>query len=190
MEKIICGSSAQGAIESKKLIASGLILKTVWDFECWDRRGNMKWLESDRPNMIVTQGLNHILDSCIDADTQITAWYVIPVETNTDAALAMTYAVPVFTESQAYTEANRQAYDPAAASGGVMTNSASKATFTINDTKTLYGGALVGGGAAASTKGDTAGGGKLFCYSKFSAGKSVESGDTFKITITITIANS
>jgi len=140
--------------------------------------------------IVQMQGLNNLLDTYLDAGTQITSWYVFPVETNTTAALTMTYATPAFTEWDGYTESNRQIFNPAAASGGVMTNSAGKATFTSGETATLYGAALVGGGSAASTKNDTAGGGVLFCYSKFSSSKAVESGDTFKVTLTVTIANS
>ena len=101
----------------------------------------------------------------------------------------MTYAVPVFTEWDGYSEANRQAFVEAESTAKSTTNSANKATYTSTETKTLYGGALVGGGTAADTISDTAGGGTLFCYSKFSAGKPVEATDTFKIYCTITAAN-
>jgi len=189
MNKSMIGDTVTGQLHASKELSQLFSVKTVWDFECFDKDGNLKWQELNRPNMIVTEGLNNLLDAYLNAATQITAWYVIPVETDTTAALTMTYAVPVFTESQAYTEANRQAFDPAAASGGVMTNAASKAVFTINATKTMYGAALVGGGGAASTKADTAGGGTLFCYSKFASGKSVESTDSLSISISVTIAN-
>jgi hypothetical protein len=187
--KIKMGDKTAGQLDTLKTLSQLFSVKTVWDFECFDKNGNIKWQELNRPNMIVTEGLNSLLDVYLDAGTQIAAWYVIPIETNTAPALTMTYAVPVFTECTAYTESDRQAYDPAAASGGVMTNVASKAVFSINDTKIIYGAALVGGGTDADVKGDVAGGGTLFCYSKFSAGKGVESGDTFRITISVTIAN-
>ena len=181
---------ADGNIDTGRAREIGLGIRTVWDFECFDKNGNLKWQELDRPNIITTQGLNSLLDIYLDAGTQITAWYVGPIETDTTAAITMTYAVPVFTEWDGYTEAARQAYDPAAASGGVITNSASKATFTASEDKTLYGAALFGGGTDAATMQDVAGGGTLFCYSKFATSRAVESGDTFKVTITVTIVNS
>lgn len=189
MNKLNLGVQTAGNVEALRFFPTGLSVKTVWDFECFDKNGNLKWQELQRPNIITTQGLNNLLDVYLDAGTQITSWYVFPVETNTTAALTMTYATPVFTEWDGYSETTRQAFNPAAASGGVMTNSAGKATFTSGETATLYGAALVGGGTDADNINDTAGGGILFCYSKFSSSKAVESGDTFKVTLTVTIAN-
>jgi len=111
---------------------------------------------------------------------------VLIYEDDVTPTTATTYAVPVFTECTAYSEANRQAYVEAAASSQSITNSANKATMTINATKTIYGAALVGGGTDGNTKGDVAGGGYMYCASKFSEAKPVENGDTIKITITIT----
>ena len=98
--------------------------------------------------------------------------------------------MPVYTPSTAYDEVTRPAYNEAAASGKSITNSANKATFTIDATKTIYGAALVGGGSAATTKGDVAGGGTLFSAGKFAASKSVINDDVLNITITITLADS
>ena len=189
MEKAHIGDKFAVNIEAVRGMIGGLNVKTVWDFECFDKYGNLKWQELQRPNIITTQGLNSLLDVYLDAGTQITAWYIAPVETDTTAALTQTYAVPVFTEWDGYTEAARQALAMAAASGGVSTNSGAKAVFTASETKTLYGAALFGGGTGAATMADTAGGGTLFCYSKFSSAKEVESGDIFKVTLTVTIAN-
>lgn len=189
MDKAHIGDKFSANIEAARGMIGGLNVKTVWDFECFDRFGNLKWQELQRPNIITTEGLNSLLDVYLDAATQITAWYIGPVETDTTAAITQTYAVPVFTEWDGYTEAARQALAMAAASGGVSTNTASKATFTANETKTLYGAALFGGGTSASTIANTNGGGVLFCYSKFSSAKEVESGDVFKVTLSVTIAN-
>lgn len=179
----------KGNLEMLKGVAENTLMQTKWDFQCYDKYGNLKWEELQRPNIITTQGLNSLLNVYLDEGTQITAWYIAPVETDTTAATTQTYAVPVFTEWDGYTEAARQAFVPAAASGGVMSNTASKAVFTASEGKTLYGAALVGGGSAASTMNDTAGGGTLFCYSKFTAGRTVENLDVFKVTVSVTIAN-
>lgn len=189
MERMGFGDTAIANIEATRGLSSLFSIGTKWDFECYDKDGNLKWGERNRPNIVTHEGLDALLNIMFNASTQITTWYVAPVETDTAAAATMTYASPVFTESTAYTEANRQEYVEAAASSQSITNSANKATFTCNATKTFYGAALFGGGTDANTKGDTAGGGTLFCYSKFSSGKAVESGDTFKITITITAAH-
>jgi len=136
-------------------------------------------------NICTDEGVNAILDIMFHASTQITTWYVLIFESNTTPAAGTTYAVPVFTESTAYDESTRPEYVEAAASSKSLTNSANKASFTINATKTIYGGALVGGGTDASTKADTAGGGTMFCASLFGASKSVIDDDIIRITITI-----
>lgn len=160
---------------------------SIHDVECW-RDGKLAWSERNH-NIVTTQGLNSILNVQFNGGTQITTWYIGIVETDTTATAAMTYATPVYTESSAYAEATRPAFVEAASTVGVCTNSASKADFTINATKTIYGTALVGGGSAATTKADTAGGGTLFAYAKFSAGKAVVATDVLKVTITITAAD-
>jgi len=103
---------------------------------------------------------------------------------------ATTYAVPVYTPNTTYDEATRPAYNEAAASSKSITNSANKAVFTMNATKTIYGAALVGGGTTADTKGDVAGGGTLFSGSKFPSSKNVVDDDILNVTITITLADS
>src|SRR3989304_863724 len=147
----------------KTVLKSGVKLRGEFVFECRDKNGHLKWVERIH-NIITNEELNHILNVEFHAATPITTWYMILVETDTTPAAGMTYATPVFTESQAYDETTRPEYVEAAASGLSITNSAHKAVFTINATKTMYGGALVGGGAAASPKGHTAGrGGTALC---------------------------
>lgn len=136
-------------------------------------------------NICTDEGINRLLDVMFHASTQITTWYVLIFESNTTPAAGTTYATPVFTESTAYDEATRPEYVEAAASAKSLTNSANKASFTINATKTIYGGALVGGGTDASTKANTDGGGTMFCASLFGASKSVIDDDIIRITITI-----
>ncbi len=160
----------------------------VFEVECFDRDGNLKWRET-APNLITNEGLDHILNTVLHADTQITTWYVAIFEDNHTPAAGDTYATPGYTESTAYTESTRPEYEEAAASSQSVTNSANKATFSINAAKTIYGASLVGGGSAPSTKGDTAGGGTLLCAAKFSSSKSVENGDTLNVTYTVSAAD-
>jgi hypothetical protein len=177
------------SVESQRDMILKAIAGSRWNFECYDKDGNLKWAELDRPNIITTEGFNAWLNIMFNGATQITTWYIIPVETDTTAAAGMTYAVPVFTEWDGYSELTRQEFVEAESTTKSITNSANKATYTSTEDKTLYGGALVGGGTDADTINDTEGGGTLFCYSKFSSGKPVENTDTFKIYCTITVDN-
>jgi len=163
-------------------------LGTIWEWEQW-RNGKLisQWFER---NLCTDQGITHVIDVAFSGGTQITAWYVVLFEDNHSPAAGDTYAVPGYTESSAYDEATRPSWQEAGVASKAITNSANKATFTMNATKTIYGAALVGGGTAPSTKGDTAGGGKLFCVSQFASGsKPVVDDDILRVTITLTGAD-
>ena len=163
-------------------------LKGIFEVECFDKYGNLKWKERVS-NIITNEGLDAILDIMIHGATQIATWFCTLVETDTAPAAGMTYAVPVYTESTAYDEATRPEYVEAAASSQSITNSANKAVFTIDATKTMYGASLVGGGSAPSEKGNTAGGGTLLCYAKFAASRSVVDNDVINLTYTLSAAD-
>lgn len=161
---------------------------SVWEWEHW-RGGELIDTWTDR-NLVTNEGLDSLLDVYFSDATQITDWYILLFEDDHTPAAGDTYAVPGFTESTAYTEANRPAWQEAGPSTQQITNSANKASFTMNATKTIYGAALVGGGTDADTKDDQAGGGVLFNESQFSSGsKAVENTDVLKVTITITVAD-
>lgn len=162
-------------------------LGTWWEIE-HIRQGKLfdRW---EQGNVCTAEGLNKMLDVMFHAATQITTWYIGIFESNTTPADGTTYAVPVWTECSAYTEAARVAYVEAAAGSKSITNSASKATFTINDTKTIYGAALFGGGTDPTVISNTAGGGTIFAASKFALSKSLVATDVLLVTCAITLAD-
>lgn len=151
----------------------------VFKFEQY--RDGVKIDEWESKNLVVNEGLNHLLDTVLHASTPVTTWYVglfegdyTPVATDTAANIASNA-----TECTAYDEAARVTWDEAAASSQQITNSASKATFTMNATKTVYGAFLV----SSSTKSGTSG--TLFAASKFSVARSVVSTDELLVTYTV-----
>mgnify|MGYP001360965514 CR=1 FL=1 len=166
------------------------IIQSIWDVVCEDRNGKEKWHEVCK-NLVTNQGLQTLLDVMFLAGTQIVVadWLVALTEDGASATSASTYAVPVYTECTAYA-GNRKAY-VGVRSAQTITNNASKAVFVINATKSLLGGALVGGAAAGlDTPGNTAGANcKLYCSIDFSALKPVVDTDTVSITITLTAAD-
>jgi len=163
-------------------------LKGIFELEIWDKEEKLI-SKAKGENIITDEGLNHILNAVLHGATQIATWYYVIYETDTAGASDMTYAVPVFTECTAYDEVTRPEYNEAESAAKSITNSANKATFTMNDTKTLYGAALVGGGTDPNTKGDTAGGGTLLCAGKFDTAQPVVSGNICYGTYTITAAD-
>jgi hypothetical protein len=181
------GAAIDGEVERGGKSPQRFLVESIWDVECI-RDGKTIWTERNK-NLCTDEGLNALLNIMFHAVTQITTWYIALFNTDTTILAAHTYAVPGYTESTAYDEATRPEYVEAASSAKSTTNSANKASFTMDASTTIYGAALVGGGTDADTPGDTAGGGCLYCASKFTAGKAVEALDVLKVTVTLTAAD-
>jgi hypothetical protein len=141
--------------------------------------------EFDAGNLVVDQGLNHLLDVLLHGTTQVGTWYLGVFEGNYTPVAGLTAATlaAAATECTAYDEATRQAYVEAAAAAKVTTNSASKATFTFNATKTLYGAFIVSDSTKAGTSGT------LLAAAKFAAPKGVVATDQLLLTYTFTAAS-
>lgn len=137
------------------------------------------------PNIIVDEGLNHILNVQFNGLGAVNPWRVMIFEGNyTPVAgdTGATFAVAA-TESVAYAEASRPEYIEVTSTAKSITNTASRATFTMNATKSIYGAALI----SLATKGAT--GGTLFAARRFTVTpKVVESGDLLKVGYTVNIA--
>ena len=155
---------------------------------CFDKNGNFKW-RTDTENIVVNEGLDANLNIMFHDATKIATWYLLLFEDNVTPLATHTYAVPGFTETVAYDEGTRPAYNEAAASGQSMTNAANKGVFTFNATKNIYGAALVGGGTDDDTKGDKAGGGTLWCAAKFASVKAVDDDDIIELIYVLTSAD-
>jgi hypothetical protein len=137
-------------------------------------------------NLVPLEGRQHILSVIGNAGTQITTWYVLIFEGNYTPVSGDTMATfpASATECTAYTAATRPEWVEAAPSAGVITNSASKAEFTANATKTVYGAAL----SSSSVKGGTSG--TLLSAGRFATSKTVDSGDVLRVTGNLTLNSS
>lgn len=136
--------------------------------------------EFEDHNLVVNEGLNHILNTQFNGGTQVATWYLgvfegnyTPVPTVTAATIAA-----ASTECTAYDEAARVVFNEAPAAAQSITNSANKATFTFNATKTIYGAFLVSASAKSSTSG------VLFSAARFSSAKAVIDDDELLLTYT------
>jgi hypothetical protein len=182
MDQIIQqGADAAGEAKARSGVAAGVVFKNHYHFQCFGPDGKLKW-EDGFDNLVTTVGLNDNLTKYFKGSSYTAAWYVglttgSPTFANGDTAASHTG----WTESSAYSEAVRQTLTLGTASGGSIDNSAAKATFSINANATL-GGAFV---ISDNTKGGTTG--TLYGGGAFSAGnKSLNSGDTLQVTITLT----
>ena len=147
--------------------------------------GKIKWIE-ETPNIITNEGLDHILNDVLHAGTQFTTWYCALFEDDHTPAAGDTYAIPGYTECEAYDEATRQEYEEAAASSQVITNSANRAVFTMSATKTVYGASIV----SFATKGDAAeSGAVLLALGSFANEKVVDDNDVLELAYTLSAAD-
>lgn len=141
--------------------------------------------EFEDSNLVVNEGLNSLLNVYFGGSTQIATWYLGIFEGNYTPVATVTAATitAASTECIAYASATRPEYQEAAASGQSITNSANRASFVFNATKTVYGAFLV----SNSTKSGTTG--TLFSAARFSTAKAVESGDELLLTYTFTASS-
>ena len=180
--------------------ASGLIispqstegLKATGKFliECYDKDGKLKWTDESK-NLVVNVGLQYMAGTALDGSTaRITTWYLGlygAAASNTPAAGDTMSSHAGWTEVTDYSESNRPTATFVAATTAnpsVVTNSASKAQFTMNNTVTVGGAFLT----SNNTKGGTSG--TLFSAKDFSSpgDRSVVSGDVVLVTYTFSLS--
>lgn len=173
---------ADGQAKAGAGVQAGMVRSTKYLVECFDKDGNLKWSEEFH-NLVTTAGLNDSLDKHLKGSGYTAAWYVGLASGSPTFAAGDTLASHAgWTEVSAYSEGARQALALGSVSGGSVDNSASKAAFSINANGTTIGGAFVAS-AASGTSGVLYGGGA------FSAGnKTLDSGDTLNVTVTLTAA--
>ena len=153
-------------------------------------RTEILW-ESDCKNKVTNQALDALNNIFLGGTAKLSnAWYLTLINTNATALATMTYAMPVYTESVAFTA--RQSCVFAASSSQSVTNAASVAVFTnTGTTETIYGIALVGANAAGvTTPGDkAAAGGVLFSYGLMSPSQPWQSGNIIQVTYAVASAS-
>ena len=169
---------------SEGLRATGRFL-----IECYDKDGNLKWADESK-NLVVNVGLQYMAGSALTSTAQITTWYLGlygAASSNNPAAGDTMSSHAGWTEVTDYSEANRPTATFASATNAnpsVVTNSASKAQFTMNNTVTVGGAFLT----SNNTKGGTAG--ILFSAKDFDSpgDRSVVSGDVVLVTYTFSLS--
>ena len=157
-------------------------------FDTEHRRGGDLIGRDVSPNIIPTEGLNHLLDVLAHGASQIDPWYVALFKGNVTPGLTLTGETfnNVCTEATEYDETTRVAYDEAAADGGIMSNADNRAVFTMNAAITVYGGALL----QAAAKSDATAGNKILAASRFSTSRAVVDDDELAVKYTLTATSS
>lgn len=136
-------------------------------------------------NLVVNEGLNSLLNVMFGGATQIATWYLGLFEGNYTPVAGVTAATitSASTECTAYTSSTRPEYVEAAAASQSVTNTASRASFVFNASKTVYGAFLISNPTKSATTGT------LFSAARFSTAKAVESGDELLLTYTFTASS-
>lgn len=136
-------------------------------------------------NIMPIEGINYILSSSVKGATQISSFYLglyenayTPQSTDTAATFPTTAG-----ESTAYDSATRPAFVAGAVAGGAVDNSASRAEFTFNATKSIAGGFMV----STNTKGGASG--VLLSAVRFASAKAVDDDSILRVTAGLQIVS-
>jgi hypothetical protein len=177
--KVTTGASAAADVLMNSDAGYGLKFKNVYKFECYDKNGKLKWTE-EVPNLVVNEGLNELLTQFFKGSAYTASFFVGLKLTGSVVAGDTMASHGGWAESSAYSNANRPTLTLGAVASQSVDNSASKAVFNINASATITG--------AFVTTNNTVGGttGKLYGAADFGASRSVISGDTLNVTVTLT----
>lgn len=186
VEKMTATDSVASGLTANTGAGEAASAKGRFVIECFDKDGKLKW-SAEESNLVVNVGLQYMAGVALTSTTQITTWYVGLYgagASNTPAATDTLASHAGWTEVTPYS-GNRPAATFAAATNAnpsVVTNSASKASFTINATATVGGAFLCN--AASGTSGT------LFSAADFQSpgDRSVVSGDSLAVTYTFSLS--
>ena len=181
---------AEFGIGAGLVAASGLVMavgapRFHYGFECFDENGELKWTD-EFDNLVTTAGKNDLLDKYFKGSAYTAAWYVGLIDADTSyttgpAAGDTASSHGGWVESTAYSNGTRPALTLGTPSAGSVNNSGSVAAFSINGTDSIKGAFVI----SNSTKGGTTG--ILYSAGAFAADRSVVSGDTLNVTITLSV---
>lgn len=158
-------------------VPEGMSLKGIYTAVCSDADGNVLWTQ-EFPNLVVTAGKNHALDTEMAGSSYTATWYMGLISSASYSAIAAADTMAShagWTEGTGYSQGARPTTAWNAASAGSKALSAAL-TFTMNATDTIKGCFL----ASVSTKGGTTG--TLFSAGLFTGGdQPVVSGNSLAV---------
>jgi len=159
------------------------ILGTGFRYTCEATLPSGEVLVFEDTNLLPQVSINHIAGLIQASTTPIGGWYVglfegnyTPTNTTTAADLPTNAG-----ECVAYSAATRPTWDDVYDGVSVISNAASKAVFTMNADKRVYGAFIV----SASTKGS--GSGLLLSIARFTVPRDLPAGTEFAVTAGLTL---
>jgi hypothetical protein len=124
-------------------------------------RGEYEDDEGRTPNLLPTEGMNHILMAALKDTAKLNSFYVALYSGNYTPVLGLTAATftsaatELTSSTEGYSEATRQLWVPGTAAGGILDAYDNKANFTIATATavTIRGAALLSDNVKGSTSG-------------------------------------
>jgi hypothetical protein len=167
------------------LIGAGINAIPMGVFDVEHRRMGDMLARVAGSNVIPTEALNHILSVIIAGGAQALTWYTALFEGNVTPGATLTAATftATTTECTAYDETTRVEFKEGTPTAGVIDNASNRAIFTMNATKTVYGGALLTASAKSATTGT------LLAAARFSAPRNVVAADELSVRYTLTLTS-
>ena len=157
-------------------------MTTRYEAICRDAQGRVKWI-AHATNLVVTAGLNKLIDACFKTGLAAPAWYLGLKSTGTPAAADTMASHATWTELIAYDEAARPAFTAGTVSAGSVSNTAAKARFTASGNMSVLGLFMTD----VSTKEGTTG--TLYGAADFAEGsRTMVNDDTLDVTATVSAA--
>ena len=148
----------------------------LFDFVCIGADGAVKWCERVH-NVVCTAGKTDILDKYLKGSAYTAAWYLILAGAGTNAAADTLASHAGWSEATPYA-GNRPAITWGSTTAGSNTSSAVSISIT--------GTATVAGAGCCTVNSGTSG--VLYNVSDFAASRSVVSGDTLNVTVTLAMS--
>lgn len=181
LKKDICKAIAK---EHYDMTESGLVfpsLDVLAKGEYFDRVNGGEWVRT--PNLVVTEGLAHILNTALGAKAKTANYYLALFSgatapaANWTAANFTSVASEIVSMTEGYSNATRPVWTPTEATGNSIDNMTSAASVTIATASTLN----VTGAAMLSnpTKGGTTG--TLVSATKYATARTFQSGDIYEV---------
>lgn len=175
-ESLAAASSASAALTANTGAAEHQPApRFTYRFDCYDKDGNLKWSE-ELENLVTTAGGNDLIDKYFKGSSYTAAWYMGLAGSGTKAAADTLASHAGWSEVTPYS-GNRPAITFGTTSS--KSNTATAVSYSINATAT------VAGAFVASVNTGTSG--TLYSVSDFAASRSVVSGDTLNVTLTVSV---
>lgn len=181
IERATTGDSVSaGLVMNPTLVEAVQAPRYTYAVECVGADGQTKWTETVH-NLVPRPAKTDLIDKYFKGSTYTAAWYMGLKSAGTPAVTDTLASHVSWTESNPYS-GNRPAitFGSTIATSDVVTNTATAVSYAIT------GSATVAGAFVASANSGTSG--VLYSASDFAAARTVSSGDTLNVTLTVSMS--